>query len=131
MSIYSINATFKCDIKKVWNIVTSLENYSWRSGLAKIEVLSEDNFVEYTKDGYKTKFTITVTELYKRWEFDMENDNISGHWVGLFSGDENQCTVDFTEDVTAKKLIMRPFVKGYLKKQQQTYIADLKKALEV
>lgn len=131
MSIYSINATFKCDIKKVWNIVTSLENYSWRSGLAKIEVLSEDNFVEYTKDGYKTKFTITVTELYKRWEFDMENDNISGHWVGLFSGDENQCTVDFTEDVTAKKLIMRPFVKGYLKKQQQTYIADLKKALGV
>ena len=131
MSIYSINATFKCDIKKVWNIVTSLENYSWRSGLAKIEVLSEDNFVEYTKDGYKTKFTVTVTELYKRWEFDMENDNISGHWVGLFSGDENQCTVDFTEDVTAKKLIMRPFVKGYLKKQQQTYIADLKKALGV
>lgn len=131
MSIYSINATFKCDIKKVWNIVTSLENYSWRSGLAKIEVLSEDNFVEYTKDGYKTKFTVTVTELYKRWEFDMENSNISGHWVGLFSGDENQCTVDFTEDVTAKKLIMRPFVKGYLKKQQQTYIADLKKALGV
>ncbi len=131
MATSNINTTFNCDIKKVWNIVTSLENYSWRSDLAKIEVLSEEKFVEYTKDGYKTKFTITVTEPYKCWAFDIENDNICGHWVGLFSGDENQCTVDFTEDVTAKRLIMRPFVKGYLKKQQQTYITDLKKALEV
>ena len=131
MATSNIKATFMCDIKKVWDIVTSLENYSWRSDLAKIEVLSEEKFVEYTKDGYKTKFTITVTELYKRWAFDIENDNVSGHWVGLFSGDENQCTVDFTEDVTAKRLIMRPFIKGYLKKQQQRYITDLKKALEV
>ncbi len=127
----NINTTFNCDIKKVWNIVTSLENYSWRSDFAKIEILSEEKFVEYTKDGYKTKFTITVIEPYKCWEFDIENDNISGHWAGLFSGDENQCTIDFTEDVTTKRLIMHPFVKGYLKKQQQTYITDLKKALEV
>lgn len=126
----NIKATFKCDIKKVWNTVTSLKNYLWRSDLAKIEILSEDKFVEYTKDGYKTKFTVTVTDLYKRWEFDIENDNISGHWVGQFSGDENQCTVDFTENITVRKPIMRLFVKGYLKKQQQTYIADLKKALE-
>lgn len=44
----------------MWNIVTSLENYSWRSGLVKIEVLSEEKFVKYTKDGNKTKFTINV-----------------------------------------------------------------------
>jgi len=102
-----------------------------RSDLEKIEVLREDIFVEHTKGGYKTTFTITVIEPCKRWEFDIENDNIKGHWIGLFSGDENQCTIDFTEDVTSKKLIMRPFVKGFLKKQQQVYIADLKKALEV
>lgn len=131
MAKSNIKAEFKCDVKKVWNIVTSLKDYSWRSDLEKIEILGEDKFVEYTKDGYKTTFTITVTEPYKRWEFKLENDNIKGHWVGIFTGDENQCTIDFTEDVTAKKLIMRPFVKGYLKKQQQAYIADLKRALEV
>ncbi len=131
MATSYIKATFQCDIKKVWNIVTSLKDYSWRSDLAKIEVLSDDKFVEYTKDGYKTTFTITGSEPYQRWEFDLENDNISGHWVGIFTGDENQCTIDFTEDVTAKKLIMRPFIKGYLKKQQQAYITDLKKALEL
>ena len=37
--------------------------------------------------------------------------------------------IDFTEDVTAKKVFMKPFVKGYLKKQQETYVNDLKKAL--
>ncbi len=131
MAKASINATFKCDINRLWNIVTSLKDYSWRSDLAKIEVLSDDTFVEHTKDGYLTTFTITVSEPYKRWEFDIENDNIRGHWIGIFAGDENQSTIDFTEDVTAKKLIMRPFVKGYLKKQQQVYISDLKKALEV
>ncbi len=131
MAKASINATFKCDINRLWNIVTSLKDYSWRSDLAKIEVLSDDTFVEHTKDGYLTTFTITVSEPYKRWEFDIENDNIRGHWIGIFAGDENQSTIDFTEDVTAKKMIMRPFVKGYLKKQQQVYISDLKKALEV
>ena len=131
MATSNIHAAFRCDIKKVWNIITSLKDYSWRSDLEKIEVLREDVFVEHTKGGYTTTFTITVIEPCKRWEFDIENDNIKGHWVGLFSGDESQCTIDFTEDVTSKKLIMRPFVKGYLKKQQQAYIADLKKALEV
>ena len=38
--------------------------------------------------------------------------------------------IDFTEEVTAKKLLLKPFVKGYLKKQQERYIADLKKALQ-
>lgn len=33
------------------------------------------------------------------------------------------------EEVDAKKLLMKPFLKPYLKKQQAQYIADLKKAL--
>lgn len=35
-----------------------------------------------------------------------------------------------TEDVTAKTAVMKPFVKGYLKKQQSLYIDDLKTAVE-
>jgi hypothetical protein len=59
--------------------------------------------VEYTKDGYATTFTVTTMEPYRRWEFDMENDNMSGHWTGLFSQNGNQTTIDFTENVTVKK----------------------------
>lgn len=124
-----MKAAFQCDIKKVWEIVTSLENYAWRSDLCNIEVLSEKKFIEYTKEGYATTFTITVTEPYKRWEFDMENNNIKGHWTGIFTQKDGHTEIEFTEDVTAKKLIMKPFIKAYLKKQQSQYVSDLKKCL--
>lgn len=129
MAVSNAKATFSCDIKKVWNIVTSLENYSWRSDLSKITVLNKEQFIEHTKDGFKTKFTITCQEEYKRWEFDMENENMKGHWTGVFTCEGDMTTIDFTEDVTAKKILMKPFVGMYLKKQQSQYIADLKKAL--
>lgn len=129
MAVSKIQAVFHRDIENVWNIVTSLENYKWRSDLSRIEIINEKQFIEYTKDGYATTFTITAQEPCKRWEFDMENSNIKGHWTGIFSEAEGQTVIDFTEDVTAKKLIMKPFVKAYLKKQQEQYIFDLKKAL--
>lgn len=129
MAVSNIKAVFQSDIKKVWETVTSLENYAWRSDLGRIEIKDEKSFVEYTKDGYATTFTITVTEQYKRWEFDMENDNIKGHWIGIFTQKGEQTELDFTEDVTAKKVFMKPFVKAYLKKQQKQYISDLQKAL--
>lgn len=125
-----IKAIFQWDVKKVWEVVTSLENYEWRSDLSKIEVVSDRTFIEYTKEGYQTTFTITRQDPFARWEFDMDNDNMRGHWVGIFTAREGVTEIDFTEEVTAKKLLLKPFVKGYLKKQQERYIADLKKALQ-
>lgn len=68
MEVSNIKAAFESDIQRVWEIVTSLENYSQRSDLSKIEIISENQFIEYTKDDYPTTFTITCTEPYKRWE---------------------------------------------------------------
>lgn len=116
MAISNIKAVFQQDIQKVWETVTSLENYAWRSDLSRIEILNEKQFVEYTKEGYTTIFTITVYEPCRRWEFDIENDTIKGHWVGIFTPKDKQTEIDFTEDVVAKKLFMRPFVKAFLKK---------------
>ena len=59
----------------------------------------------------------------------MENDNIKGHWIAVFTQKGGQTEIDFTEDVVAKKLFMKPFVKIFLKKQQALYISYLKKAL--
>lgn len=116
------------DIHKVWETVLAVEKYStWRSDLSKTEVVDQNQFIEYTKEGYSTKFTVTVAEPYKRWEFDMENSNMKGHWIGIFTSKGNETQVDFTECVTAKKLIMKPFVKSYLKKQQAQFVCDLKK----
>ncbi len=97
--------------------------------MSRIEILNEKQFVEYTKAGYPTNFTVTFMEPYKRWEFDMENDNMKGYWTGIFRSDGERTEIEFTEEVTAKKVIMKPFVKAYLKKQQAQYAEDLKKAL--
>ena len=75
MTTSNIKVTLSCDIHKVWEIITAFKNYTWRSDLSKTEVISSRQFIEYTKEGYPTTFTITVTEPYKRWEFDMENSN--------------------------------------------------------
>ena len=131
MAISNRKAVFECEVKKVWETVTSLEKYTWRSDLSKIEILSDKQFVEYTKEGYATTFTITVTDPYQRWEFDMENNTIKGHWIGVFTQKDGKTEVDFTEDVIAKKIIMKPFVKSYLKKQQSRYISDLRKELSL
>ena len=129
MAVSTIKVTFSCDVNKVWEMVTSLENYTWRSDLSKIEILNDKQFVEYTKEGYATSFRITVMEPCQLWEFDMENDNIKGHWRGVFVQKDGQTEIEFSEDVVAKKFFMKPFVKSYLKKQQLQYISDLKKAL--
>lgn len=129
MSTSSIKADFPCSLDKLWNLVTSLEDYSWRSDLGRIEIISPTRFVEYTKTGYSTIFTITAMEALRRWEFDMENNNMSGHWTGIFTFENGRAAIEFTENVTTKKLIMRPFIKAYLKKQQSAYVSDLKRAL--
>ncbi len=130
MAVSNIKAVFQCDVQTLWNIVTDLRKCSWRSDLSRIEILSREQFVEYTKEGYATTFTVTLQEPFRRWEFDMENDVMSGHWTGVFAQEQGGTTIDFTENVTAKKLLMKPFVKPYLKKQQAAYIRDLKNALE-
>ena len=35
MVMTNIKATFACDIKTVWKIITSLEDYAWRSDICK------------------------------------------------------------------------------------------------
>lgn len=130
MALSTIEAEFQSSVEKVWSIVTSLKEYSWRSDLGKIVVvIPEKQFEEHTKDGYVTRFTITACEPYKRYEFDMENDNMKGHWTGLFSCQDGKTKIVFTENVTAKKIFMKPFVGAYLRKQQAAYVRDLKQAL--
>lgn len=126
MAKSQIKAMLPWDVQKVWQMVTNVGGYSWRSDLSRTEVLSETQFIEYTKEGYPTTFTVTRSEPCRRWEFDMENSNMRGHWVGIFTQDAGNTSIEFTEAVTAKKFFLRPFVASYLRKQQARFVADLK-----
>ena len=131
MAISNISAIINEEIHKVWDVVITVDKYSmWRSDLSRTEIVNEKQFIEYTKDGYATTFSTTAVELYKCWEFDMENSNMTGHWTGIFTAKGNETQIDFTENVIPKKWFMKPFVKFYLQKQQRQFVLDLKKAVE-
>lgn len=130
MALSNLKAWLDADLHTVWETVTDLTEYAWRSDLSRIENISPGVFVEVTKDGYETTFTITALEPESRYGFTMENTRMQGRWTGVFTEENGKTLVDLTEDVTAKKAVLRPFVKGYLKKQQAAYLADLQKALK-
>ena len=130
MAVSNIKALIPVELHTVWDLVLDIENYAaWRSDLSKTVVISDRQFIEYTKDGYPTTFTVTLVEPYRRWEFDMENSNMTGHWTGIFTAKGDETEIDFTERVEAKKWLLKPFVKLYLKKQQAQFVADKRKAL--
>ena len=130
MATSNIKALIPGELQKVWELVLDIENYAaWRSDLSKTEVISDKQFIEYTKDGYTTTFTVTCVEPYRQWEFDMENSNMTGHWTGIFTAKGDETEIDFTERVEAKKWLLKPFVKLYLRKQQTQFVADIRKTL--
>lgn len=126
----TVVTTFKNPIETVWNVVTNNTIFDWRSDIAKIEVSDDGtHFNEFTKDGFETNFFITIKKPYDRYEFHIENKNMKGHWIGIFQVCGTGTKIEFTEEVKAANPIMNLFVGSYLKKQQATYIADLRKAL--
>ncbi|MBC5731970.1 SRPBCC family protein [Pseudoflavonifractor hominis] len=129
MAMSKVTVYFPYPVVRVWQTVTDLAHTAWRSDLARVEVLDETHFVEYTKSGYATNFTVTACEPFRRWAFTMENDNMFGSWEGVFEAAEGGTQLTCTEIVHAKHWWMHPFVPGYLKRQQKRYLDDLRKEL--
>ena len=129
MAISHIKAVIPYEIHRVWDVVTAVDRYTWRSDLSRTEVRSDRQFIEYTQNGYPTTFTVTVSEPCRRWEFDLENSRMRGHWIGLFLPKGDETELEFTETVTAKSFLLRPLLKPYLKKQQARFVDDLEQAL--
>lgn len=129
MATSRVTEYFPCPVERVWQVVTDLSHTAWRSDLKRVEVLDEAHFVEYAKSGYTTNFTVTACEPLRRWVFTMENGNMSGSWEGIFETAEGGTRIHCTETVNAKHWWMRPFVPGYLKRQQRLYLDDLRKEL--
>ena len=130
MATSRMTVHFPCPVEQVWKTVTDLMNTAWRSDLKRVEVLDETHFVEHTKSGYATRFTVTACEPPRRWTFTMDNGNMSGAWEGIFEAAEGGTRLHCTEAVGAKHWWMRPFVPGYLKRQQKLYLDDLRRELQ-
>ena len=129
MAVSNMRATLLYPIEVVWDTVTNLNDFSWRSDLKDVRIIDENNFIEITKNGVETYFRITECIKYQSWIFEIENKNIKGAWVGKFYVEDDKTILDFTETVVSKKLIFKPFIRLYLKRQQKIYFRDLKAKL--
>ena len=126
MAVSNMRATLLYPIEVVWDTVTNLNDFSWRSDLKDVRIIDENNFIEITKNGVETYFRITECIKYQSWIFEIENKNIKGTWVVMLYVEDDKTILDFTENVVSKKLIFKPFISLYLKRQQRIYFKDLK-----
>ena len=129
-----ITAEFSANIQTVWEAVTNNHDWAWRSDLAKVLVSKDENsFVEVTKQGFRTTFTITEKQLCKRYAFHMDNERFTGEWSGSFEEIPSGGTrIKFIEVLRVKNPLIEilSYLFMNLKKIQNTYIEDLKKKLK-
>lgn len=127
----NIKKTFSCNIEIIWNIITDNKNYLWRSDLSKIEIIDDTHFIEYDKNNFATNFTITSKKKFEEYKFNMKNKNFIGSWIGKFKVlNDNLVELYFIEEIEVNSIIMKLFVKKYLKKQQIKYMNDLEKEIK-
>ena len=126
MATSNMKVTILCPIEIVWDTVTNLNDFSWRSDLKAVKIIDEHNFIEIAKNGIETYFRITECIKYQSWIFEIDNKNIKGTWIGKFYSKCDKTILDFTENVVSKKIIFKPFISLYLKRQQRIYFKDLK-----
>ena len=125
----TITAYIPCDSRRVWDALTDAEAYPrWRSGVSRTE-LTPNGFIEYAPNGFATRFTVTQLREGALWGFDIENDNLTGSWLGELSSAGNGTLVTFTELVRLKNPILLPLVKPYLRRRQRRFVEELKAAL--
>ncbi|WP_346697483.1 SRPBCC family protein [Catenibacillus scindens] len=130
MATINTKASFQCPVQKVWQTVVALTNYSWRRNIEQVEIIkSGKKFIEHTKKGRQTTFRVTASETCRRYDLNMENKLMKGHYTYRFSNDKGETSLDITLDADAK-WYFKPFAGFYLKKQVNAYIEDLRKAVE-
>ena len=127
--VSQVEALLPCPPERVWAVVTDLERWQWRSDLRRLDHAGDDAFTEYGKSGFPTRFTVTDRRPPARWAFDIDNANLTGRWTGEFRPEGGGTRVVFTEVITPKRRWMRLFAKGYLRRRQARYAADLRQAL--
>ena len=125
-SVYQ--AVFPYPAEVVYHAVADLSCWQWRSDLAGLEILENGNaFMEISKNGSRTHFTITEKQIGSRYAFEMEGEWFTGQWLGEFSTVPGGTRVVFTEKIRMKRWPLRLIAPLCLplKKMQKTYAIDL------
>ncbi|MFR6095953.1 MAG: SRPBCC family protein [Dysosmobacter welbionis] len=117
--------------ERVWAVVTDLDCWRWRGGLSRLDHVGEDAF-------YGVRQKRLSHPLHRHGApppvplglFDLDNANLAGRWAGEFRPEGGGTQVTFTETITVKSPGCASLPRGYLRRQQARYLADLGRALE-
>lgn len=123
-----LTASFACKPDRLYAVITDHEHFEWRSDLKNIETIDPGvRFIEYTKKGFPTFFTVTERKKNRRYAFKMENNNMKGRWTGILEEQDGETRLTLTEEIEhVKTPLMRLLAPIYLKRQQKRYVEDLK-----
>ncbi len=111
----------------IWKTLTNIKDYpSWRKDIKEVRILSENQFQEIDRNGFITTFTTTLLENNTRWEFDIDNSNISGHWIGIIKDINGKTGLTLIEEIQSKKKIPVFLQKLYISHQQKLFMQNIK-----
>lgn len=128
MITVSKKAQFNCSAEQLFRIITNNKEYGWRSDLERIDIIKGGNsFIEYTKKGVPTLFTVTTRIPNKKYEFKLQNNNLTGKWMGELHDTEGGSEMVVTESIHVKSRLLSLFAPFFLKRQQEIYLKDLTK----
>ena len=130
MASYETKTMFDCTVEKAFELVATVEKQmEWRTDLKEVEVISPRQFIEHTKDGYSTYYTVTKMGYNQYWQRTFENENLEGFSLYTFIPKGNKTQFVMTEKARTSKLLMKPYVRNFLKGHQYHYIHNLKEAI--
>lgn len=118
------------DIVKIWDTITDNTDYAWRSDLTEIRVENELEFTEVDKSGIETEFEIIKKEPYQSYEFKLHNQNMKGRWRGVLEEKKDGTELSLNEELEVGSWFLGLFAGGYVKRQQNRYIKDLRKKIK-
>lgn len=131
-------ASLPASREQVFEVVTRIDDQSWRPSVASVRVIKSDDgqeeWVEVSKDGHELLFKTVRKVRPDLFEIEFSGTpSISGRWTGRFiEQSERETRVEFTETVTAGSLPAK--VLGYLffdlNAILDTYINDLRNKLQ-
>lgn len=127
MKRVEVTVDFKGEVEKVFKTVINLGDCSWRSDLLKVEKIDNDRYIEYDRKGRATKIKITDCHKNIQFEYDVYNDNYTGHWCGQFAPLKDGGCRMYLLFYFEPHSIFGKFVN--VDKFEERYLEDLKKEL--
>ena len=121
--------------EKVWSVVTARSRYTeWQPKLTRVEVVDENNWVEYPKDSPEPlRFTLVRDERPSRMEFAYKmGDSFDGRWTGDITPTATGVRLKTADSYAAKGTMMKILIGTFfdLDKFAKEWNTQLKERVE-